>query len=161
MQSGITVQKAYPNGTCYCGCNTPLEDRTAFWVRGHDGIATHQVIRDHYGTVADFVLAHRDQGLMRLTLRVARLEETVFPNGRENGPLFTHRRSSEQWRMMRQLVQEIEAEGVPPTCPGAWSVVALAKGLIKDKKEQDEALAESGRKALEVMLPQQGDDPGA
>lgn len=49
---------AYPNGRCYCGCGTELSDRTSFWARGHDRAALQRVVREHYSTVADFVVAH-------------------------------------------------------------------------------------------------------
>jgi hypothetical protein len=135
MLPRFVFRKAYPNGTCYCGCGRELEDRTAFFALGHDARATHQVIRNHYGTVADFVTAHHD--LAALTSKVTRLEVVVFPQGRERGPLFAHPRTEEQWRVMGQLVGELEAEGIPPTCPGAWALLLLARGLLDEKAKAD------------------------
>lgn len=54
-----TIPTAYPIGLCYCGCSTEkLKDPTAFFRLGHDAKAAHQVIREVYGNVANFQLAH-------------------------------------------------------------------------------------------------------
>ncbi len=109
-----------------------LKDRTAFWVRGHDGEAAHRVIRDRYGNVADFVIAHEQDGLAALSEKVGRLEQLVFVNGREDGPLFDHLRTDEQWREMRDLTHEVGRAGIPIYCPGAWAVLTLAAGLLAE-----------------------------
>jgi len=52
------VQTAFPVGRCYCGCGTSLEDPRAFFVQGHDKRAEGKVIRECYGNVPNFLLAH-------------------------------------------------------------------------------------------------------
>ena len=126
---------AFPNGRCYCGCGTPLRDRTAFWARGHDASAAHRVIQDHYGNVADFVVAHDSDTLALLRRQVGILESLVFPQGRERGPLFSHPRTLDQWEEMRQLSAEVDRVGVPVDCPGAWAVLYLAHGLLKEHEK--------------------------
>jgi hypothetical protein len=49
---------AYPVGRCYCCCQTELTDPRGFFVPGHDKRAEAQVIRDRYGNVANFLIAH-------------------------------------------------------------------------------------------------------
>jgi len=51
-------ETAFPVGLCYCGCGTALEDPRAFFVQGHDKRAEAQVIKERYGNVANFLLAH-------------------------------------------------------------------------------------------------------
>jgi|SRR5579859_1543588 len=130
MTSRKTYPKAYPNGQCYCGCGAVLQDRTAFWVRGHDAEAAHRVIREQYGNVADFVQAHQDEGDSPAIEKVRRLEQLVFPQGREHGPIFRHSRTTEEWGEMRQLVHDMPA--LPIYAPGAWSVLQLAAGLLAE-----------------------------
>jgi hypothetical protein len=48
---------AYPNGVCW-GCGEPLSNPTKFFHPSHDRIAEAKVIREFYGNVANFVLAH-------------------------------------------------------------------------------------------------------
>jgi hypothetical protein len=125
--------KVYPNGRCYCGCGEELSDRTAFWVRGHDARAAHRVIGESYGSVADFVVAHDSGGRMAaLTELLRRLEQDVFPKGREAGPSFRIPRTSEQWAEMRTLAHEASGIGVTEDCPGALSVLYLAEGLLTE-----------------------------
>jgi hypothetical protein len=126
------ITKAYPNGTCYCGCRTAVSDRTAFWVRGHDALAAHRVIREHYGNVADFVVAHEDTPPPELADKVGRLEALVFPKGQAQGASLNHQRPQEAWTEMRSLAGEIVAEGVPVECPGARSVLHLASALLTE-----------------------------
>lgn len=49
---------AYPVGRCYCGCGADLPDPRGFFVAGHDKRAEAQVIRDRYGNVPNFLIAH-------------------------------------------------------------------------------------------------------
>jgi hypothetical protein len=123
--------KAYPNGQCYCGCGTALSDRTSFWVRGHDALAAHRVIRERYGTVADFVVAH-DADRPGLREKVAQLEALVFPLGRDAGAGVQLARTEAQREEMGRLTNEIEGMGVPVDCPGAMAVVHLANALLAE-----------------------------
>jgi hypothetical protein len=50
--------RAFPVGICYCGCGTRLEDPKAFFVQGHDKRAEGRVIREKYGNVPNFLIAH-------------------------------------------------------------------------------------------------------
>jgi hypothetical protein len=123
--------KAYPNGLCYCGCGVALPDRTSFWVRGHDALAAHRVIRERYGNVADFVVAHEaDSGGLRE--KVSRLEVLVFPQGRDAGAGIELPRTDAQREEMLRLAGDIEAIGVPIDCPGAMAVVYLANALLAE-----------------------------
>jgi hypothetical protein len=88
------------------------------------------VIRENYGNVADFVVAHQDQP--EVSHLVGRLEGIVFPKGRHSGPLFSHQRNAPQWEEMRQLAGRIEASGLPVECVGAASVVYLAQSLLAE-----------------------------
>ena len=132
MTIRMTIMKAYPNGTCYCGCGSAVSDRTAFWVRGHDAEAAHRVIREQYGNVADFVVAHEGTSPTMLSDKVGRLEALVFPKGQEGGASLNHQRPPETWTEMCALAAEIRAAGLPVECPGAKSVLHLATGLLTE-----------------------------
>ncbi len=47
----------YPNGECYCGCGgvTPPQ---SYFLPGHDKRAEAKVIREKYGGVIEFLVAH-------------------------------------------------------------------------------------------------------
>ncbi len=47
-----------PTGTCFCGCGEPTADGRHF-LTSHDRKAEAAVIREHYGSIAAFVAAHR------------------------------------------------------------------------------------------------------
>ncbi|MBA2324531.1 MAG: hypothetical protein H0V92_11150 [Pseudonocardiales bacterium] len=49
---------AYPMGKCYCGCGAELVDPRAFFQAGHDKRAEARVIREEYGNVPNFLIAH-------------------------------------------------------------------------------------------------------
>jgi hypothetical protein len=49
---------AYPVGKCYCGCGSELNDPRGFFVSGHDKRAEAKVIKERYGNVPNFLLAH-------------------------------------------------------------------------------------------------------
>jgi hypothetical protein len=49
---------AYPMGRCYCGCQAELIDPRAFFLAGHDKRAEARVIRERYGNVPNFLVAH-------------------------------------------------------------------------------------------------------
>ena len=53
-----SVQAVYPCGECYCGCGAALDDPRAFFLTGHDKRAEAEVIREKYGSVVAFVVAH-------------------------------------------------------------------------------------------------------
>lgn len=129
---------AFPNGRCYCGCGTALEERTAFWVRGHDQAAIHHVIRDRWGNVADFVVSHLYGDGLRED--VTRLEQLVFPRGREKGPGLDQPRSAADWEELRRLHASVATRLDAAECPGASSVLYLAHALVeahdKDAGEQ-------------------------
>lgn len=48
-----------PPTTCLCGCGAAVAPGR-FFIASHDRRAEAQIIREQYGTIADFVLAHRD-----------------------------------------------------------------------------------------------------
>lgn len=48
---------AHPTGKCFCGCGADTKP-TAFFVPTHDRTAESRVIKEEYGSIADFVLAH-------------------------------------------------------------------------------------------------------
>lgn len=50
--------RAFPVGVCYCGCGASLASPTRFFLPGHDKRALDRVIKDRYGDVASFLLAH-------------------------------------------------------------------------------------------------------
>ena len=158
---------AFPNGRCYCGCGSELEERTAFWARGHDQAAIHRVIHDRYGNVADFVVAHLyGDGLRE---GVTRLEQLVFPRGRENGPGLDEPRSDAAWEELRGLSAAVATRLDAAECPGASAVLYLAQALLKahhddagEPRSSSErtARAEWGpfQRRSRAMEPQAGDD---
>ncbi len=73
--------------------------------------------------------------LADFSLKVARLENLVFPKGRQNGPLFTHQRTAKQWEEMEELADQIAVEIDPAYYPGAWSVLQLASGLLDEGRK--------------------------
>ncbi len=50
--------RAFPNGWCWCDCGARIEDPRVFFRAGHDKRAEARVIRERYGDVASFLLAH-------------------------------------------------------------------------------------------------------
>ena len=124
---------AFPNGRCYCGCGTALEERTAFWVRGHDQAAIHNVIRERWGNVADFVVSHLYGDGLRED--VTRLEQLVFARGRENGPRLDQPRSEADWEELRRLHASVATRLDAAECPGASSVLYLAHALLEAHDE--------------------------
>jgi hypothetical protein len=46
-----------PTGECWCGCETETPVGS-FFAPGHDKVAESRVIKEVYGTVADFLFAH-------------------------------------------------------------------------------------------------------
>ena len=120
---------AFPNGRCYCGCGTALEERTAFWARGHDQAAIHQVIHERYGNVADFVVSHVYGDGVRED--VTRLEQLVFPRGRDEGPGLNEPRSAADWEELRRLRASVATRLDAVQFPGAASVLYLANALVK------------------------------
>jgi hypothetical protein len=58
----LTVMPPYrdvePTGTCFCGCGRPTAPGRHF-LPSHDRTAEAAVIREHYGSIAAFVSAHR------------------------------------------------------------------------------------------------------
>ncbi len=78
----------------------------------------------------------REPGVLRdrarYVAKVARLEELVYPKGRENGPTTRHARSREDIDEVRRLVQQVEADGEyqPMYHPGARAVLLLARDLL-------------------------------
>ena len=130
--SRIPIEKVYPNGRCYCGCGESLAERTAFWVRGHDAVATHRVIRDQYGTVADFVAIHDDEVRLDLIEKLRCIEDLVFPQGREIGPPSSRPLTAEQWRQLRDLTHEV-SEVPHAGHPGARSLLRFASGLLDER----------------------------
>ena len=49
--------KLLPTGVCWCGCGQDLP-RGSFFSPGHDKRAEARVIREKYGSVANFLAAH-------------------------------------------------------------------------------------------------------
>jgi hypothetical protein len=47
-----------PDGRCWCGCGAQLDSPMAFFVAGHDKVAESRLIKDRYGSVAEFLVAH-------------------------------------------------------------------------------------------------------
>lgn len=80
----------------------------------------------------------REPGVLRdrarFVAKVARLEELVFPKGREEGPATYHQRSPQDVDEMRRLVEEVEqdSEYRPVYHPGTNAVLYLARGLLND-----------------------------
>lgn len=52
------VPVAYPNGYCWCGCGERLGNPTKFFVSNHDRGAEARVVREVYGSIPNFLLAH-------------------------------------------------------------------------------------------------------
>ena len=50
-------QRLLPTGECWCGCGAEI-GIGSFFASGHDKVAESRVIREQYGSVADFVAAH-------------------------------------------------------------------------------------------------------
>ncbi len=50
--------KVQPTGKCFCGCGEPTA-RNKHFVITHDRKAETAVIREFYGTIADFVVKHK------------------------------------------------------------------------------------------------------
>lgn len=46
-----------PTGSCFCGCGGATK-RGRFFVSTHDRVAETAVIREEYGSIAAFVVAH-------------------------------------------------------------------------------------------------------
>ena len=46
-----------PTGSCYCGCGQATR-QGRFFIPNHDRIAETKVIREEYGSIAAFVVAH-------------------------------------------------------------------------------------------------------
>jgi hypothetical protein len=55
---GSEYARAFPCGVCWCGCGARLADSRVFFLVGHDKRAEARVIRERYGDVASFLLAH-------------------------------------------------------------------------------------------------------
>jgi hypothetical protein len=58
VQTTDSKRTAYPNGRCWCGCGTKLADPTKFFVATHDRKAEARAIRERYGSIPNFLLAH-------------------------------------------------------------------------------------------------------
>ena len=136
---------AFPNGRCYCGCGNELDERTAFWARGHDQAAIHKVIHERYGNVADFVVAHLFGDGLRED--VTRLEQLVFPRGRENGPGPDEPRSDADWDELRGLHASVATRLDAAACPGASSVLYLAHALLEAHGDEAGGPASNGETA--------------
>jgi hypothetical protein len=53
------LQRAYPNGWCWCGCGHETTSRRALFRPGHDATARSMILDRHYdGDTATMVLAH-------------------------------------------------------------------------------------------------------
>ena len=117
---------AYPNGRCYCGCGTDLSDRTSFWARGHDRAALQRVIREHYSTVADFVVAHD-----RIRDDLAHLERLLWPHGEDDIPAGGHPRTSEQLEEIGRHSAALDHDLNARPWGRAWSTLQLARSLLE------------------------------
>jgi hypothetical protein len=51
------MAEVLPTGRCWCGCGEETE-RTSLFVSGHDKRAEARVVKEHYGSVAEFLVAH-------------------------------------------------------------------------------------------------------
>jgi excisionase family DNA binding protein len=76
-----------------------------------------------------------DEERAHLVSAAAQLEVLVFPKGRDQGPLFTHVRTDEQWLEMRDLKDLIERAIVHDReyFAGTSALLWLATGLLKDR----------------------------
>jgi len=76
-----------------------------------------------------------DEERAHLIAAAAQLEALVFPKGRENGPLFSHTRTDEQWLQMSELKDRIERAIVLDReyFAGTSALLWLAAGLLKDR----------------------------
>ncbi len=79
--------------------------------------------------------ARTDEERAQLTAAAARLENLVFPKGREHGPLFSHARTDELWLEMRELKDRIErAIAIDREYfAGTSALLWLADGLLKER----------------------------
>jgi hypothetical protein len=51
--------RAYPNGWCWCGCGSKLDNRRVLFKNGHDAKARAWILKQYYdGNTAQMVLAH-------------------------------------------------------------------------------------------------------
>ena len=49
--------KVAATGWCFCGCGDPTPPGI-YWVPSHDRKGETRIIREHWGTIVDFVRAH-------------------------------------------------------------------------------------------------------
>lgn len=117
---------AYPNGRCYCGCGTELSDRTSFWARGHDRAALQRVIREHYSTVADFVVAHD-----RIRDDLAHLGRLLWPHDEDDIPAGGQPWTSEQWDEMRRHSAALDDDLNARPWGRALSTLQLARSFLE------------------------------
>ena len=127
---------AYPNGRCYCGCGTELSDRTSFWARGHDRAALQRVVREHYSTVADFVVAHD-----RVRDDLAHLERLLRPHGEDDIPAGGHPWTSEQWDELRRHTAALDDDLNARPWGRAWSTLQLARSFLSPPEPLTERAA--------------------
>lgn len=55
--TGSQPNRIKPTGRCFCGCGSEVGEK-AFFVPSHDRRAESRVIRERYGNIAGFVVAH-------------------------------------------------------------------------------------------------------
>jgi hypothetical protein len=53
----IEMVRVVPTGKCFCGCGEPTE-ATSYFVSGHDRRAEAKVVKEVYGSLVEFVVAH-------------------------------------------------------------------------------------------------------